>query len=271
MRNRHRCLLALSLVCFTSLGNPLLAHEFWLAPQKFNLTQGEPLKADLKVGQNFEGETLPFVSASFSFSNQTESVSVTPRFASIPALSQAPPFEGLNIISYESRHSTLTYETQEKFQSFLREEGIEWVIDAHRSRNLPPAGFTEAYRRFVKSLVNAGETDASERDRPVGLMLELVLKDHPSVQAEEKTAQLLWKGQPFGDAQVTVFQRNEQGVSRHVLRTDEHGRVRVDTRDGGVFLLSSVHMIEPDKLIAMMTNAVWESLWTSITFEVPAS
>ena len=271
MRKKSRYILILSLIWFSSLGNKLQAHEYWLAPYKFNLAAGEALQADLKVGQNFEGESLPFITNSFDISNQTETVSVTPRFASFPALNQAPPFDGLNIISYRSKYLTVNYNSQEKFQSFLREEGLDWVLDKHRSRQLPSAGFTEAYRRFVKSLVNAGSKDFSQRDRRVGLLLELVLQDHPFTQSEEKTVQLFWNGKPFPDVQVTVFQRTEKGVSKQLLRTDNQGLAKIDTKDGGVFLINSVHMIEPDETVVGMTNAVWESLWASMTFEVPAN
>ena len=271
MRKTTNYLLILSLIWFASLGNKIQAHEFWLAPYKFNLAAEEPLQADLKVGQNFEGEALPFITNSFAISNQTETVSVTPRFASFPALNQPAPFDGLNIISYQSKYSTVTYKSQEQFHSFLHEDGLDWVIDAHLSRQLPASGFTEAYRRFVKSLVYIGNNDSGERDRRVGLLFEIVLQDHPFTPSDEKIAQLFWGEKPATGMQMAVFKKTKQGVSKHLLITDKQGRVKIDTRGGGVYLLNSVHMIEPDATTAEMTGAVWESLWASLTFEVPAS
>ncbi len=47
-------------------------------------------------------------------------------------------------------------------------------------------------------------------------------------------------------------------------RTDNDGRVRFRLRPGGMWLVKAVHMVQAPA----GTNAEWESLWATLTFEL---
>ena len=51
------------------------------------------------------------------------------------------------------------------------------------------------------------------------------------------------------------------------LRTGKDGRVRFRLPRGGMWLIKAVHMIPAPPA----SNADWESLWASLTFELPAA
>ena len=75
---------------------------------------------------------------------------------------------------------------------------------------------------------------------------------------------LLYRGKPLAGALVKAFPKdgNERRLS---ARTDAQGRVRFVLPEGGIWLISVVHMIDAPAA----SGARWESLWSSLTFEVP--
>lgn len=74
------------------------AHEFWIAPQAYVVPVDAPLRADLRVGQNFNGPTYSFVPANFKRFELVQGgvvSEVTGRAGDKPALNQggvAPGF-----------------------------------------------------------------------------------------------------------------------------------------------------------------------------------
>lgn len=260
------------------------AHEFWLQPLQFQPSSLEPIQAHLKVGQHFKGNTLAYMDVEFKAFNITSGGEggkgntrpVSSRFGSVPAVNQLPWASGLTILSYESSVNTVVYDSAEKFQNFLVYEGLDWVKTAHLQRGLPASGFTEVYRRYAKSLLQVGgeKPEGLAGDQVLGFVFEWVLLTNPYRPAEAGdsnmiTAQLLWQGKPFAGATVHLFKNQQGQITEQSLVTDEQGKVAVSREEGSIILLNSVQMIEPSRAIVSETGAVWESLWGSITFEIP--
>jgi hypothetical protein len=247
---------------------PARAHEFWIEPLDFSIAGGEPLQAHLYVGQRMQGNTLLYLPHQFNAFDLTigdQTRPVESRIGDSPAVHQTAFRDGLAIISYVSTDSLLTYTNPHKFETFLRDEGIEWVAAVHRERGLPEVGFTEAFQRFAKSLVRIG--DGGGADRALGLEFELVVETNPyRGDARDLEIRLLWRGEPFPDARITVFRRHYDDVRKTYLTTDGEGRARLPvTGAPGVYLLNAVHMIEPPPNDG---GVVWKSLWASTTFEI---
>ena len=254
------------LSAMASLG--VQAHEFWIEPVRFEIETGDVLQAHVRVGQEMRGDSLHYIPQRFEAFNLTAAGATRPvqsRTGDNPAVSEIVQHNGLHVLSYVSTDSQLTYPEPEKFENFLKYEGIEWVKAAHEKRNLPAQGFKEAYQRFVKSLVRVG--DGQGRDRALGLEFELVVETNPYTDpAADIVVQLVWKGEPFPHAPVNVFRRYDRKVSRTRFKTDAEGRIRIPRKGApGVYLLNAVHMIEP---ASNNEGIVWKSLWASTTFEV---
>lgn len=247
------------------------AHEFWLEPLAFEVAPETNIKVHIKVGQMMDGDTYAYYPSNFERFDMTvgdETKPLTGRFAQSPAVEQLAELKGLHVLTYQSKPSTLRYEKRETFESFLKNEGIEWVLKAHERRGLPELDFTELYTRYAKSLVKVG--DGAGQDRAMGLLIEWVVETNPytTQDLEAVTAQLLYLDKPFANSHVVVFTKLGGEVTRQILTTDEEGRVSIPVGKGGVFLVNAVHMIEPTDEQTGDTKAEWMSLWASTTYEV---
>lgn len=246
----------------------LQAHEFWIEPEQFQLQTGDKLTAHIKVGQNMIGDNLYYLPnqfQSFAIHYGKQTSPIKSRLGDLPAVSQTIDQPGLHILAYVSTNSELIHKEPEKFMQFLEYEGIEWVNAAHQKRGLPKSGFSEAFQRFAKSLIQVGNAHA--QDKPLGLPFELILLNNPYTQKKQAIqVQLLWEGQPLPNAQINVFKRDDQQTTRQTFRTNQQGRASISHQNAkGVYLLNAVHMIEPP---AEMTGIAWKSLWASTTFAI---
>lgn len=246
------------------------AHEFWIEPQSYYVGEDEPIRADLKVGQNFSGSVFAYLPGRFrSFtitgSNDTEPIDGV--IGDIPAISVQSAGTGLQVLAYHSTADRLTFDDMNEFSDYVIYEGNEWAIAKHRELGLPESGFTEAYTRCAKALVKVGDGTGG-RDKAVGMPLEIVALQSPYDTETEKEIRvvLLREGEPMAGQQINVFFKGDPGAPRpHV--TDTEGRVSIDVSLPGRYLLNAVWM----RPAGSGRDVAWESYWASLTFEVPVN
>ena len=247
---------------------PVIAHEYWLEPLDSFSASNVIIVAHIKVGQHFKGNNYPYLPTeveSIQLHLGDETVPLSPRFGSNPAILQQSLGDGLNILSVETYPYKINYDSSEKFEKFVREEGIDWVLGEHEKRQLPSTGFVEAYRRHTKMLVKVG--DGRGKDRRVGMEFEWVLQSSPYAEVDDElVAQLWWRGEVFPNSQARLFVKRGDEVTEKVLRTDADGLVRFPRAAKSQYLVNAVHMLLPDDETAQDTGAVWESRWASLTF-----
>ena len=250
---------------------PAKAHEFWIEPLDFTVAAGETIEAHNRIGQMLKGDVDPYISStfvSFTLTDGEETRDVEGNLGDRPALKMQPSREGLHIAAYQSTASTVRYRGLGKFKKFLSQEGMDWVLGAHKSRGLPEEKFREAYTRFAKSLVAVGSGEG--RDKTLGLRIELIALDNPYRSEGPLRVQLLFEGAPRSDIQIAIFRRDTEGeITREVTRTDAKGQATIPRNDAATTLLSAVHMVEPDATLETRKGVVWHSLWASLTYGAP--
>lgn len=260
------------LLILSLMASPVVAHEFWLEPLDFQIDSEAPIQANIKIGQYFKGSIYSYIPDRFERFELVANGTATPvqsRLGDRPAINQTLSTDGLVIAAYESTYDYLTYDDSETFRNFLQLDGLTWVAARHRERNLPPDGFTEAYRRFAKAYV--GVDGSQGQDQPMGYPLEWMLLDNPYrlTAGRPLTAQLLWQGKPMANTLARVFVRQDGDVEEWRLTTSEVGQVTLPYRKDADYLVSSVHMIEATEATNPRKEAVWESLWASAVFHRP--
>lgn len=250
-----------------------LAHEFWLEPAKSRAGINEEVPITIAVGQNFKGDTIPYIpdlTVRFDVygpGGVTEDAAAG--FAADPGGVVRPAGRrGLYIVAYQNTGRRITIKP-DIFNEYLRNEGLDHII-AHRAAN----GQTdqpgeEFYTRFPKTWVLAGDYVEGARwaIRPSGLKFEMVPTANPFKlrPGDSMTLNVLYEGKPLENILVGTFVKGHPERIQAV-RSDANGRVTVDIDRDGRWLFAAVHAIPAPHI----DGVDWESFWTSLTLDVPA-
>jgi len=261
-----RLLLAAALLA----GQAAHAHEYWLMPSRFTAAPGERIGIAHHVGAGWPGETLPRDPARvlrFALIDAAGQRPVSGAAGADPAGSAVMRAPGLAVVVYRSTPSPLTLDAA-TFESYLREEGLERIVALRASRGRSAEAGRELFSRNAKTLIAVGDASAPAGpfDRPAGLDLELVPETDPRRLAGggRFAVRLLHLGRPLAGALIKAIPK-APGEPRLERRSDGEGRVAFDLPAPGVWLVNAVHMIEAPE----GSGADWQSLWSSLTFELP--
>lgn len=249
------------------------AHEFWISPLDYRPEVGQEVKAELLVGSDMAGQAFPWLkrnTVAARMESESWTVDITGREGDLPALTFAPKEEGLHRVIFHAQPSFVVFDKPETFPHYLEYEGLDWVLDAHKARGLPPVDFAEMYSRNARALVQVGEARADQLDQPTGMPFELVALQNPYVAGTDTIdVRLTWQGEPSAEQQVAIFVKAPGGtapvdVLRTLVKTDAEGVARIPLTAAGEYMLSSVHMEPLEGNVA----AVWESHWATLNFEI---
>jgi hypothetical protein len=169
------------------------------------------------------------------------------------------------VIAYRSNRA-FTEMPAAKFDEYLKDKGLDRIIALRAKQGANRQVVHEAYSRDSKALIRVGDMDAIV-DRRMGLRLELIAVPERSAAAgsDIHTYQLLFEGRPLADTLVAATRPGTADEDLKV-RTDAEGRVKFRLSAPGMWRVAAVHMIKAPHDVA----ADWESLWASLTFEIPS-
>lgn len=242
---------------------PLVAHDLWIHPTTFIPEPGAVVGIRLRVGQDLVGDPVPrnpSLVNQFVFVDEAGRKPVIGRDGADPAgfLRVATP--GLIIVGYRSNPRTVEL-SAEKFNEYLKEEGLDAVAALRASRNETGTKGREIFSRCAKSLLLAGHA-AGANDRQLGFTLELIAERNPyAIGSGEMPFRLMYENQPLPGALVVAINRLDPSA-KLIARTDNAGRVRFSMKRADMWLVKAVHMVPAPA----GTNAEWVSYWASLTF-----
>jgi uncharacterized GH25 family protein len=248
-------------------GAALHAHDFWIEPSAYRVEVGTLLGVGLRVGEGHRGDAVARNAARirrFVLAGPAGEQTIAGADGAEPAGSARVTTAGLLVIGYHSRPSRITLEA-EKFEAYLAEEGLERIAALRAERRESAQPGRELYSRCAKALVVSGRLATGGHDRRLGLPLELVPEANPYVSGRRLPIRILFQGRPLEGALVVALPREEPG-SRLAARSDRDGRAVFALEAGRTWLVKAVHMVPAPA----GTGADWESLWASLTFEIPA-
>ena len=260
------------LVALLTLPRPVSAHEFWIAPSRYDAVQGTTIDLGTAAGTGFRGEKKPWSpDHAVRFVLRTAKPIDLARAATPGEMTWtrfAPADGGGALVAFESDFLPIQLPAT-AFDDYLRAEGLDGPLAARNGSAVPGR---ERYRRCAKGWL-AGSA-AARATGVVGLPLELVPETVPGF-APSLRLHVLWNGRPLAGALVkawhtaldpsgaprAVFQRDSVTVAWQG-RSDAAGAVTIPVRDSGEWLVSAVHMEPcPEREIAD-----WQSTWASLTF-----
>jgi hypothetical protein len=244
-----------------------MAHDLWIEPTTFAPATGQIVGLKLRVGQDLLGDPVPRNSSliqQFIVEDTDGRKPVVGRDGGDPAVYVRVGAPGLLAVGYRSSPSAVELGA-EKFNQYLKEEGLETIAALRARRNETSAAAHELFARCAKSLVLSGSPGEAQGDRRLGFTLELVAERNPYTIRDGDTlpVRLTYENHPLAGALVVAVNRLNPS-EKMAARTGKDGRVRLRLRPGGMWLVKAVHMVPAPA----GSNAEWLSYWASLTFEL---
>lgn len=226
-------------------------HDMWIEPATFWPAAGQTVGVKLRVGQELLGDPIPRSAGlirEFVVVDAAGRRTVIGREGSDPA---GYVRGGAAVIGYWSNPSTVELEA-DKFNTYLKEEGLESVLAERARRKQIGMKVREQFSRCAKSLL------AGSGDRLLGFPLELMAERNPhELSGTALPVRLTYESRPLAGALVVAMNR-QRPTEKVSARADKDGRVRLQIKGDGVWLVKAVHMIP--------AGEEWASYWASLTF-----
>lgn len=256
--------LALSVLAFMSFLSQ--AHEFWLEPQKFYFAAGEKALINLRVGENFNGESWDLNRHKVERFELHNSTGVTDHKGEIKK--EKPNVEillsdlGTQLVVMESDQAFSDLDGP-KFNEYLKEDGLDDVLALRKKNNELNKRGTEFYSRHTKLLLQVGNRYDNTYQKIVGLPIEIVPEKNPyNVKRSESIKfKILWEGKPLFGARVRVWNRYEGQTAIQNIYSQKDGTVEFPLSNAGAWMVSVVKMVPSKK-----DGADWQSCWGSFVF-----
>jgi uncharacterized GH25 family protein len=252
---RRALICAALLACAASTA----AHEFWLLPSSFEPARGDAVTVDLRVGAGWPGESIARQPQQVLRLGLLDAAGER----ALPAASALTRVAGASWLIYRSDALALTLEAP-LFERYLREEGLEHVIDARAQRGESAQPGRELYSRCAKTLLRV-DGGIAGYERPAGLSLELLLLSDPRHigRGSPLAMRVLHQGAPLGGVLVKALPQDGKHKPVHA-RSSADGSVALSLDATGIWLINAVHM----QRARQGADAEWESLWSSLTLRV---
>jgi uncharacterized GH25 family protein len=254
------------LFALTSLVN---AHEFWLQPAKFRYASGELVNVDFMVGENFTGEFWDMKRHQvemLQLHSLSESIDLVQTIKKTEGknLSIKIEKEGTHMVTLRSNAAFIELEA-DKFNDYLKEDGLEYILEKRKATNTLSKPAREHYIRFAKLLVQAGnELDDTYKKR-VGMRIEIVPAQNPYALKTGDYLQclILFEGKPLPHTLVKVWSRVNNTTFLQNIYTESNGTLKFPISTRGAWMVSTVKMIAAEK-----PGADWQSMWGSLVFGI---
>ena len=174
---------------------------------------------------------------------------------------------GLHWIGYQSTPYPVALEAQ-KFEDYLKDEGLETIIDQRKKNGQSAAPGRERFYRCAKALLETPGTAGATSpvlDRPLGFTLELLPRKNPYAvhPGGELPLSLFFRGKPMANVLIVAMSKDDPEKAVRA-RTDAKGRVTLRLAHAGFWLIKAVHM----EAAPADAGVDWESWWASLTFEL---
>jgi uncharacterized GH25 family protein len=246
------------------------AHDYWLEPAKFRLSDGENVVVRLHVGDHFSSEkerpfskkaTTKFQLLSKNGNRDLISDSEDGKMPLVEVKLQA----GTHLIILDRAWSMITLES-DKFNSYLKDEGLDSILEQRRKDGKDKEPGRERYSRCLKCVLQAGDKGDDTFKKVVGQKLEIIPEMNPATLKLGDTlpVQILFEGKPLIGTQISAFHRADDKLTTVTGRTNDEGKVSLKLENSGPWLVRLVHM----RRCTDSTDADWESFWAALSISV---
>ena len=241
------------------------AHELWLEPINFNFNNKELFKTNINIGQDFMGSPFGFYSPNkknLYLENRNKVTKLSQRDGDFPAIQMLISEQGFHVLNYETNNEFLKYDSVEKFEDFVKEQGLQSTINKLDRNKIP----TENYRRFAKVLITDGNKGFFIQKSK--LDFEIIALSTPyKLKNSFFEFQLFEKNKPLGNWQITIFSKDENNTYKEKIKTNSNGVGKIRTIENRTYLLSAVKLNKANYFQKLKFKSDWFSLWASLVIK----
>jgi hypothetical protein len=256
---------AFFLITASIAATPLLAHDTWIAPDRFLVHRGETIALHMTSGMDFpklDFAIKPDRVARAVVRLGKRSWKMTPR-AAAHSLDFRTPLRaaGVATIAVDLDRKSIEL-TPAQVTEYLDEIGADADLRHLWSESPEPKRWREIYTKHAKSFVLVDKADDSWKE-PAGLTLEFVPLENPtSLRAGDALPiRLIESGKPLANFSVGLV--HEGDTHGTIVKTDGDGRTTISLPKSGRYMLRATH-IRP----AHQPDADWISDFTTLTVNV---
>jgi len=254
-----------AVILFALLAAPLLAHDFWIEPSDYNAKPGKLIGFRIFVGHLPSPDEFARKDshiAKFSVWGPDGETPIPGRQGAVPAGLARPTKPGIYVAGYLSTGTHIEMPA-EKFNSYLKEEGLDAATRMRASRRENNQPGMEIYSRCAKSIFRVGDGGMTGWDRELSLPLEIIPDTNPYDLHTGDTLpfHVLFNGKPAANILVGCMDQEGDEVQMYA-RTDAGGRAAFTIPRGGRWVLHCVNMVPAEK----GADADWRSYWASLSF-----
>ena len=194
--------------------------------------------------------------------NGNKITQLSQRDGDFPAIQMLISEQGFHVLNYETNNEFLKYDSVEKFEDFVKEQGLQSTLDKFDKNKIP----TENYRRFAKVLITDGNKGFFIQ-KPK-LDFEIIALNTPyELKNSFFKFQLFEKKKPLGNWQITIFSKDENNTYKEKIKTNSNGVGKIRTIENRTYLLSAVKLDKANYLQKFKFKSDWFSLWASLVIK----
>ena len=241
------------------------AHYTYIYPQAFKVASGETVIIGFHSGDGFPDSTAilkRLQEPTVRSERGTVKVDGLKEDGKRLAAAITVPASGHLIVTAINAAAMETMKPP-SFEKYLNEEGLGHVVKARAERGETDKPGRERYTMYAKALL-ASPTPGDGYTMAAGLPLEMIPEKDPYrlQTGEALPVRVLLRGAPVANLDVTAASTAPGFKARVIGRTDASGRVTIPVTKGQ-WRLHTIHMERVSE-----ADVDWESLWTTLTFEV---
>lgn len=172
--------------------------------------------------------------------------------------------EGTSLLTMQSNNAFTELKADE-FNAYLKEDGLDEVLDHRRKTNTLLSPAKEFYARYTKLLFQVGEKRDETFEKVVGFPVEIVPEINPySLKVGDAIRfKILFDGKPAFGVRVKVWNRFDNRTTLQNIYTEQDGTIEARISSPGPWMISVVRMV-PSK----QPGADWQSYWGSLVFGI---
>jgi len=261
-------IVALSLLLAST---PVVAHDFWIQPQRFQAAPGAPVALTFQVGHAAArerwGRLDRLVLLNDFWSGRRRDLRADVRTDGGPAdvvTRFAAP--GLHVVAMQSNHATSTLPAI-RFNDYAKLEGLTPILAARQRAGTSDQAGRERYSRRAKALIQVGvqtAANSAQATRTLGFKLEIVPERNPYALGASRMlpVRVMYNGRRLPGATVKLTRLEADAKPHAIAVTDRNGHASFRIPPVGSWLVNVLW----SEAVKGDPNVEFDTTFSSLTF-----